>query len=150
MAEKAKSLRVGVIRARKIEARTLQVGRQVSVGREALVRRVHRLSVTVRELRHALRALRHEVHAERRELERQIEELRRRVARLEREVVSDLPPNPALEALFAGQIGQTVSVSTASGTLTGTVVVAGTNAVELRENTGDILIIPYSKITSTQ
>lgn len=140
-------LRVGVIRAQRIVAQNLQI-RSVGPSPSPFpVRTILReLRVKVRHLEHEVRELEHE----NREIERQLHELRERVKRLEAQISSGQPPNPALQALFASKQGQVVTVSTASGTLTGTVTLVGTNAVELTESSGDILVIPYSKITGVQ
>lgn len=82
--------------------------------------------------------------------QQQILEISRRVARLSAEVATGQPANPALQTLFNSSIGTTVTVTVASGALTGTVTAVGTNAVELTETDGDILIIPYSRITGIE
>ncbi|KUO96282.1 hypothetical protein [Ferroacidibacillus organovorans] len=138
-------LRVGVIRAQRIVAQNLQIR---SGGPSPFpVRNIVRdLRVRIRHLEHEVR----ELEQENREIERQLHELRERVKRLEAQISSGQPANPALQALFTSKQGQVVTVSTASGTLTGTVTLVGTNAVELTESNGDILVIPYSKITGVQ
>ena len=52
------------------------------------------------------------------------------------------------QAFFAGKIGQTLTVHTGGGDVTGTVVLAGVDFVEIIENTGNIVMIPYTSIES--
>jgi len=94
-----------------------------------------------------------ELKEEIRRLARRIEELESladRVARLEEEVMTGITDNPELHAYFAGKIGSEVRVDTASATLQGVVLTVAEDAVELRESGGDLLIIPFSRITSVQ
>ncbi|MCY0869166.1 MAG: hypothetical protein OWT27_01070 [Firmicutes bacterium] len=85
-----------------------------------------------------------------RRLQHQILAVSQQVSRLSAEVASGQPANPGLQTLFNSSSGTTVTVTVASGTLTGTVTAVGTNAVLLTESDGDILIIPYSKITGIE
>lgn len=141
------TLKVGTIRTRKIVTHSLQVKSHTHHESRVHLRELRR---RVRKLQLEVHTLRHELRHTRRHLEHQIEELRERVARLEAALAGGIPANPALQSLFTSKLGQVVTVSTASGTLTGTVTVAGTNAVELTESSGDILVIPYSQITGVQ
>ena len=84
------------------------------------------------------------------ELQTDLVALRVEVARLRTEVESGLTQNVVMQAYFQSQLNHTVTVSTPDGNITGVVVVVGTDAVELRETNGDIVIIPYSKITAVQ
>jgi ribosome maturation factor RimP len=61
---------------------------------------------------------------------------------------SGLYPNPALEAQFTQSLNQSVTVVTPAGSITGTVIAVGTDAVELREANNDVVIIPYHQITA--
>ena len=135
-------IRVGVIRARKIVANSLQIRGRVPIH--------HSLAAQVRRLRLEVRQLRQEVHHNEQRFEHEIHELWEAIARLEEQIVSEHPENPSLQALFSSKQGQVVTVGVASGTLVGTVTVVGTNAVELTESNQDVLIIPYSQITSVQ
>lgn len=90
-------------------------------------------------------------------LEEQIEELtakaellQYRLSQLESEVRSGLTVNPELQTFFESKIGRNISISTTSITVIGTVLAAGDDAVEIRENTGDIVVIPYNNISVTQ
>lgn len=142
-------LRVRVIRTRKIVAQTLQI-KEVRHGSDRYCKKIRELRHQVRKLEHKVDELRDRLRHDRRHLEHQIHELQEQVRKLERQIASGQPDNPALQALFTSKEGQVVTVGTASATLTGTVTVVGTNAVELTESNGDILIIPYSQITSVQ
>jgi len=135
-------VRVGVIRTRKIVANSLQIRGSVPI--------YHSLAAKVRRLRLEVRQLRREVHHNEQRFEHEIHELWEAIARLEEQIVSGEPTNPSLQALFSSKQGQVVTVGVASGTLAGTVTVVGTNAVELTESNQDVLIIPYSQITSVQ
>jgi hypothetical protein len=52
------------------------------------------------------------------------------------------------QTFFAGKVGQTLTVHTGGGDVTGTVVLAGVDFVEIVENTGNIVMIPYTSIVS--
>lgn len=137
MGSSQKVLRVGEIRTRKIETNVLLVKRG-GVN--------PRLIAKFRELRHAVSHLRREV----RELRSELHELEARVTLIEEQLITGQRPNPDLQAFFTARLGQIVTVFTSSATLIGTVTEVGTNAVELTESNGDILIIPYSQITAVQ
>lgn len=148
-----KSLRVGEIRTRKIVAHTLQIkeGRHHSHhSSRHLLEKIRELRQRVSDLEHTVHDLRKHAQEDRRHLEHQIQVLQAQVRKLEQQIASGQPDNPALQSLFKSKQGQTVTVSTASGTLSGTVTLVGTNAVELTESNGDIVIIPYDKITAVQ
>ena len=90
-------------------------------------------------------------------LEEQVEELtakagqlQERLSQLESEVRSGLTVNPELQTFFESKIGRNISISTTSVTVIGTVLAAGLDAVEIRETTGDIVVIPYNNISVTQ
>ncbi|WP_454190543.1 hypothetical protein [Paenibacillus sp. Marseille-Q7038] len=90
-------------------------------------------------------------------LEQRVEELtakadvlQDRISQLEAEVRSGLTVNPELQTFFETKIGRNISISTTSITVIGTVLAAGIDAVEIRENTGDIVIIPYNNISVAQ
>lgn len=153
------ALRVGVIRTRAIEAGKLTVRRVVlprgnghaSGGMvEKLRRELRRLRHKLRHLEHELRELRHELHHDKAELEQQIQALGQALTALQAEVASGMPANAALQSLFTSKRGQVVTVTTAAETVVGTVTQVAVNAVELVQANGDIVIIPFAKITSVQ
>lgn len=88
-----------------------------------------------REVKHLAKSVRH---------------LNARLDELESNLASGLFPNPALQEVLQEKIGQTITVSTASATVEGILLTAGTDALEIRESTGDLVLIPYSRITVLQ
>ncbi|RUT29658.1 hypothetical protein EJP77_14935 [Paenibacillus zeisoli] len=88
-----------------------------------------------REVKHLAKSVRH---------------LTERLDEIERNLASGLFPNPALQEVLQEKIGQTVTISTASATVEGILLTAGTDALEIRESTGDLVLIPYSRITVLQ
>ncbi|RIV17636.1 hypothetical protein D2Q93_15080 [Alicyclobacillaceae bacterium I2511] len=163
-------LKAKTIRTRTIEAKVLQIGPRV-FGRipykgrlrkiyipllhkyHSLQLRFRRLREEVKEVQAFERTLRHDnrhLRDKLNKLEEKVESLKFRVESLESQLSSGLPDNPALQALFIGLQGQSATVTTAAGTLTGVVTVVGVNAVELTEANGDLLVIPYSKVTAVQ
>ncbi len=152
-------LRVGVIRTRTIEAGQLTV-RHVTLPRgrggvsagslQKLRREVRRLRHRLRHLEHEVRELGSELRQDKAELEGQILALSQALAALQAEIASGMPANAALQSLFVSKTGQVVTVTTAAETVVGTVTQVAVNAVELVQANGDIVIIPFSKITSVQ
>ncbi len=132
--------------------------------RGRLLDKIHRLRKQVHALSHELHSqsqrlhtlemrtheLGEEVRKDFRVLGVQISLLLLRVNKLQVEISSGMPNNKGLQAYFGARAGTSVTVTTAAGSLTGTVTAVGTNAVELTESSGDILVIPYSKIQSVQ
>ncbi|MCL6452139.1 MAG: hypothetical protein K6T78_00765 [Alicyclobacillus sp.] len=144
----AKNIRT--MRVRTLTAKKLEVGHIVRHDHHHEAKKLH-------ELRRKLRHLRHELKEDNRELRRlerifagRVATLQGEIAALRRVVESGLAPNPALQATFTARIGQTVTVTTPAGAVSGTVIAAGTDAVELREASGDVVVIPYAKITAVQ
>lgn len=74
--------------------------------------------------------------------------LERSVSFIQTELETGLIANPQMQATLTALEGQSVTLSTPGGSVTGTVTLVGTDAVELREANGDIVIIPFSKITT--
>ena len=146
------NLRVRVLRARRIEANTLLIKRirREHKGHSSLLKKFRELRHEFRELRHSINELRDEVRQDKAHLENEIHELQVAVDSLQEQISSGQPNNPTLQSLFNSKLGQVVTVTVGSSTLTGTVTVVGTNAVELTESSGDVLIIPYSHISAVQ
>jgi predicted RNase H-like nuclease (RuvC/YqgF family) len=83
-------------------------------------------------------------------LQTQVANLQTQVANLQTELESDVTPNPALQSLLQSKQGQTVTVATPAGNVTGEVILVGTDAVQIQEPNGDIVNIPFAKITAVQ
>ncbi|PWI57462.1 hypothetical protein [Sulfoacidibacillus thermotolerans] len=150
-----KTLRVQNVETKTLEAKTLYVSRIQTTGRSVLVRgkllrRIHALREELRELRSELHHLQKEIRRDQHHLEEQIHSIQRELRRLRTSLESGLPANPALETYFSSRQGQIVTVTTSGGTITGTVTEVGTNAVLLTESNGDLVLIPYVKITAVQ
>ena len=169
MGSVSSALRVGVIRAHKVETGQLIVRR---ITRPVQRHQIHHISKElVEKLRRELRRVRHSLH----DVERAVKELRKEVRRdkletegqihdlqqevqtlqqalqaLQAEIASGMPANSALASLFLSKTGQVVTVTTNLETVVGTVTNVAVNAVELTQSNGDIVIIPFSKITSIQ
>ncbi|WDL95160.1 hypothetical protein [Alicyclobacillus sp. ALC3] len=121
---------------RKIERLSHQV-RHLYRDIEELREEIRRLQTRVAALEAAIAVLQTEIAA-----------LQTEVATLRTEIESGIIPNPALQAYFESKLNQTVTVTTPDGNISGVVIVVGTDAVEIREAGGDIVIIPYSKVTA--
>lgn len=147
------TLRSAPLRVRKIQTGVLTAKRLEILGaapQGSILKRLGRhLERYVRhEVRHVAhnfeercaKALKHQRH--------EIEEIEHRLRRIEAQLASGITPNPALGRFLESKLGQTVTISTPGGSVSGTVVLVGSDAVEIRENTGDIVIIPFSKITA--
>ncbi len=158
MGRVSSALRVGVIRARKVETGQLIVRRIVRPGRRQHI--CHISKELVEKLRRELRRVRHSLHdveEQVRDLEQEVQALQAEVQALQAEVqalqaeaASGMPANSALTGLFLSKTGQVVTVTTNLETVVGTVTNVAVNAVELTQSNGDIVIIPFSKITSIQ
>lgn len=92
------------------------------------------------------RRLRREV----RELAEAVRQLTERLNELEEDLASGLLPNPTLQQFLQAKIGQTITISTASATVEGILLTAVSDALEIREASGDLVLIPYSQITILQ
>ncbi|MBP2001347.1 hypothetical protein J2Z69_002390 [Paenibacillus shirakamiensis] len=90
--------------------------------------------------------LRHKV----RHLIEEVKELTARLNDLEDRLSSGVFPNPAIVAYLQDKIGQSIHISTASASLEGILVTVATDALEIRESTGDLVLIPFSRITVLQ
>ncbi len=151
MGRVSSALRVGVIRARKVETGQLIVRRIVRPGRCRHI--CHISKELVEKLRRELRRVRHSLHdveEQIRDLEQEVHALQAEVQVLQAEAASGMPANSALTGLFLSKTGQVVTVTTNLETVVGTVTNVAVNAVELTQSNGDIVIIPFSKITSIQ
>ena len=151
MGRVSSALRVGVIRARKVETGQLIVRRIVRPGRRQHI--CHISKELVEKLRRELRRVRHSLHdveEQVRDLEQEVQALQAEVQALQAEAASGMPANSALTGLFLSKTGQVVTVTTNLETVVGTVTNVAVNAVELTQSNGDIVIIPFSKITSIQ
>lgn len=117
---------------------------------------MHHLKDGVRELEVKLSELQHNwghVKAEIIQLAKRVEKLETlpaRIAELEEEISTGLTKNPELHAYLLHKVGSEVRLDTAASSLQGVVLAVADDAVEIREPGGDLLIIPFSKITSVQ
>ncbi|MEK5058682.1 hypothetical protein ACFSVM_06300 [Paenibacillus shunpengii] len=83
-------------------------------------------------------------------LTERVDMLNARIEQLETEVRSGIVANPPLQQFLESKMGQNISISTSSVTVLGTVLAVGKDAVEIRETSGDIVIIPFSQISVAQ
>ncbi|MCF8567630.1 hypothetical protein LLE49_23200 [Alicyclobacillus tolerans] len=153
-----------VVRIRKIAVGELEIRRITCLRKPRRCTNRHALLRLIKELERKFNYFKEESGHRERMQNRQIEKLNKEVdllqsavsqlntelAQLRVEVYSGVMPNPGLQASFQSKLDQTVTVSTPDGNITGVVIVVGTDAVELRETTGNIVIIPYSQVTAVQ
>lgn len=142
----------------KLEVQSLQhfprFRRRVKMKIKHLEHVVHRIQRELAEERVRLRHLEGEVHElkgripGRMFIEGQIVALEQQIRFIRQALESGLAANPALRSFFEQHKGSTVTVVTPSGSLTGTVQIAGINAVQLVEQNSDVVIVPYSKISA--
>jgi uncharacterized protein YlxW (UPF0749 family) len=151
--------RQNVVRIKEVAIGQLKIGRITTpkASKPSRPVNVQKLRREVRELAHQLRIIRREVLAEEQRLQSEINQLQAQdanlqaqIASLQTQIDSGVTPNPALQSFLQSKQGQTVTVSTPAGNVTGVVILVGTDAVEIRESNGDIVIIPFSKITAVQ
>ncbi|MCI0184445.1 tektin family protein [Sulfoacidibacillus ferrooxidans] len=145
---KGKTLIVQTIQAGSLDTQHIKVRGHRVVLRYPIRKRIHTLR---RELHELHKELHHIDHTLKRELHRQEEQMRdlqKELRLMKNELASGLPANPVLQAYFTAYQHQVVTVTTGGGSITGTVTLVGTNAVEITESTGDIVVIPYGKIVS--
>jgi len=83
-------------------------------------------------------------------LSQQTELLTETVESLENQLLTGLTINPELTQYFEVRTGQRVRVSTTFVTLEGIVLATAEDGVQLREDSGDLVLIPFSNITSVQ
>lgn len=83
-------------------------------------------------------------------LSREIRRLTQRLNSLENQLVSGLTVIPEFTKYFTNRIGQNVQIQTMLITLQGEVVSVADDGVQIRETSGDIVLIPFAKITSIQ
>lgn len=83
-------------------------------------------------------------------LSQQTELLTEQVESLENQLLTGLTINPELTQYFEVRTGQRVRVSTTFVTLEGVVLATAEDGVQLREDSGDLVLIPFSNITSVQ
>lgn len=83
-------------------------------------------------------------------LRQQTGELSKRVESLESQLLTGLTVNPELLQYFQARIGQQVRVNTTFVTLEGVVLAVAEDGVQLREASGDLVLIPFANITSVQ
>ncbi|GEM_PF-7121339 len=58
------------------------------------------------------------------------------------------PAQPGLIEYFEQRIGQTVTVETNGGTVSGVVILVGTDVVQLHEPTGDLLLVLLDQVNA--
>ena len=114
----------------------------------------------IRQLRHQLNELQREVtqlqsrtttlESQNAQLQSQINQLQTQVNQLQEQLQNGIIPNPAMQSFFENRMGSTVTISTQGGTFTGVVTLVGPDAVQIREATGNIVIIPFAQITTVQ
>lgn len=83
-------------------------------------------------------------------LSQETSQLTERVESLESQVLTGLTINPELTQFFEVRTGQKVRVSTTFVTLEGVVLATAEDGVQLREASGDLVLIPFANITSVQ
>ncbi|ANA83207.1 hypothetical protein PVOR_22974 [Paenibacillus vortex V453] len=83
-------------------------------------------------------------------LSQQTGQLTERVESLESQVLTGLTIIPELIHYFEVRTGQQVRVSTTFVTLEGVVLATAEDGVQLREASGDLVLIPFANITSVQ
>lgn len=83
-------------------------------------------------------------------LSRQTEHLTERVESLENQIRTGLVAIPELIGYFAARTGRKVRVGTTFVTLEGVVLATAVDGVQLREASGDLVLIPFTNITSVQ
>lgn len=81
-------------------------------------------------------------------IQQNIASVEQSISTIQTELETGLIANPQMQAALTTLVGKTATLTTSGGSVTGTVILVGTNAVELREANGDIVIIPFSKITT--
>lgn len=80
-------------------------------------------------------------------LEQAVNALSAAVQQLQTEIETGITPFPELQTLLQSDNNQVETISTPGGTVSGTVVEVGTDAVLLQESTEDLLLVPFAKIT---
>ncbi|WP_339324773.1 hypothetical protein [Paenibacillus sp. FSL W8-0194] len=83
-------------------------------------------------------------------LSRQTEHLTERVESLEAQIRTGLVAIPELIRYFEARTGRKVRVGTTFVTLEGVVLATAEDGVQLREASGDLVLIPFTNITSVQ
>jgi chromosome segregation ATPase len=122
-----------------MESQVQDLGNDVS----SLASQVQDLGNNVSSLESRVAAVENDVSS----LQVQLNDVQQGVASLQRQLTTGLINNPELQQLFESRLGQEVVVSTSGGSVTGSVMIAGINAVQLQETgTTNIVVIPYSKI----
>ncbi|KKO54476.1 hypothetical protein [Paenibacillus sp. DMB20] len=81
-------------------------------------------------------------------LSEQTELLADRVEELEDQVMTGLVVIPELIDFFSSRTGQSVQINTTFATLKGVVLATAVDAVQIRESSGDLVLIPFSSITT--
>lgn len=81
-------------------------------------------------------------------LSEQVELLTDRVEELEDQVRTGLVIIPELIDFFNSRIGKSVQINTTFATLKGVVLATAVDAVQIREASGDLVLIPFSSITT--
>ncbi|GAB6988876.1 LSm family protein [Paenibacillus pini] len=111
------------------------------------------INAEIRHLVHEIQRLDLEIHQIEGQivtLQAQVQHQQEQIDQLQEQVSTGLTTNPELYDYFVHKIGQEVRVDTTSVILTGIVLTVAVDAVELRESGGDIVIIPFAKISSAQ
>lgn len=62
--------------------------------------------------------------------------------------MADLFGESDLRRLLRSRVNQQVTISTAAGSVTGTLTTLGSNFLQLNETSGDIVLIPFHSITA--
>lgn len=151
--------RQNVVRIKEVAIGHLKIGRITTpnpskpsrpVNVQKLLREVHELARQLRIFKRETLAEEQRLQSEINQLQAQDANLQAQISNLQTEIESGLTPNPALQSLLQSKQGQTVTVSTPAGNVTGEIILVGTDAVEIRESNGDIVIIPFTKVTAVQ
>jgi uncharacterized protein YlxW (UPF0749 family) len=78
----------------------------------------------------------------------QVTSLQKEVAQLKDQVKALTAESSQMQQILSSKRGTITTIETQSGSITGTILVAGTDAVEIQEQNGNIVLIPYKSIES--
>ncbi|WP_426453030.1 mechanosensitive ion channel domain-containing protein [Paenibacillus sp. S-38] len=107
----------------------------------------------IRRLEDAQLALKQEVNqlrGELLELEGQWIAVTSELAELREQLETGLFPQPELRAYLESKLGDTVSITLPDASLQGVVITVGVDAVQIRETSGELVMIPLSQIVAVQ
>ncbi|MCZ8520824.1 MULTISPECIES: mechanosensitive ion channel domain-containing protein [Paenibacillus] len=70
------------------------------------------------------------------------------VASIREQLASGLFPQPELKAYLESKLGETVTVKLPDASLEGVVIAVGSDALQIREGSGELVTIPLSQIAA--